>query len=547
MVAEKSKDRITVKTNRYSFARKLSNWLLPWFDAASQSADGDPLARFENGTADAHATPEIRQEIKENVRREVVNNPYLVGQNKVAENDVIGRTPRRKITDPRFTRQERRAIKKAFDKWMKDVKFASKLRTWLTESDDAGEGIAIMFPIDPSEKAAHPHVYKNKLLWGFRLIDSDRLTTYHGGDQLDPNNVDGVIVNKYDDVIEYKFLKEHPGADHNHINVDPLSTTTISSKYVFRLYRRARAEQIRGVSQKASSILLAGWMRQYMFAIVKAARKLASVNAVLRTNLPPQLSEALDENGNVILNDDGNPVMIEDRPEVGDTFDLDPDSIPCLPDSYDLSQITTEAVGDNHSEFVSGGVSAAGRARCMPESKATGSAARYNYASVRQDGQDWSHCNRVQQYDIELECCDPVFELWYSEAILVEGLLPDTVRTKIGPDDEPISPEGIWYWDAPEHVDPQKEGRALTERFRNGTDNPDAALLKNGVDPDDFYEQAAEAYGLEPNEEGIREYKKLVRNWVFQIPPEPAQQPQSVTQNMVQEMVEQAVQNWVED
>ena len=536
----------------YDLFRKM-NWIAPWFDAEAESATGDQEARFERGSADSHADPYVREEIRNNVRREVANNPHLQGQNRVGENDVIGRTPRIKVTDNRLSKEEQRFVKKEFSQWMKDVNFASKLRTQVTAADDDGEGIGVMFPIDPEEQKKNPHLYPNRVLWGYQLRDCDRLTTdIYGKPNLDPDNIDGVQVNKYGDPVRYDFLKQHPYDDKQNLQVDRDPYTRISSRYVFNMYRRSRPEQHRGVSQKTSSVLFAGYIRQYVKSVVQAMRKLASINAFLKTNLPPATRQRLDEDGNPELDAYDNPIYDETRPAVGANFNIDPNNIQCLPEQFELDQLDSTAVGDNHSELVNGVVSSVGRARCMPESKATGSAARYNYASVRQDGQDWNHCVRVEQFDIEINLLDKVFEIWFMAAIAFEGYLPGSVRTLKGPNDNPMVPDHVWYWDAPEHVDPLKEGKALTEKFKNGTDNPNAALLRAGYDPDEFYEQAAEAYGFEPDENGIKEYKKCVREYIFEKqgmpegaqssgPPVDVNSLRSLIRNIVEEAVSDAL------
>jgi capsid protein len=58
---------------------------------------------------------------------------------------------------------------------------------------------------------------------------------------------------------------------------------------------------------------------------------------------------------------------------------------------------------------------------------------------------------------------DRIFAAWLDEAVLIEGYLPDALRTL----DADLSHQ--WMWDGNDHVDPQKEANAQSTRLTNHT------------------------------------------------------------------------------
>ena len=57
---------------------------------------------------------------------------------------------------------------------------------------------------------------------------------------------------------------------------------------------------------------------------------------------------------------------------------------------------------------------------------------------------------------------DRLFAEWIGEAVLIEGFLPQSFRSK-----RPILHQ--WFWDGNEHVDPEKEANAEETQLRSGT------------------------------------------------------------------------------
>src|SRR5690606_4663797 len=104
-------------------------------------------------------------------------------------------------------------------------------------------------------------------------------------------------------------------------------------------------------------------------------------------------------------------------------------------------------------------------ARClnMPFNVAAGNSSGYNYASGRLDHQTYFKSIRVDQAHIESAILDRILAAWLNEAVLVEGLVPQSLRSV-----DAAFPHQ-WFWDGQEHVDPAKEASAQATRLQNNT------------------------------------------------------------------------------
>jgi capsid protein len=99
----------------------------------------------------------------------------------------------------------------------------------------------------------------------------------------------------------------------------------------------------------------------------------------------------------------------------------------------------------------------------MPYNVAACNSSSYNYASGRLDHQVYYKSIRVEQAHLGLVVLDRLLAAWLDEAVLIEGYLPDSLRTL----DADLSHQ--WMWDGNDHVDPQKEATAQATRLTNHT------------------------------------------------------------------------------
>jgi len=113
----------------------------------------------------------------------------------------------------------------------------------------------------------------------------------------------------------------------------------------------------------------------------------------------------------------------------------------------------------------------------MPFNVAAGNSSGYNYASGRLDHQVYFKSLRVDQHHLQLAVLDRILTAWLNEAVLVEGLLPQSMRQRGA-----LLPTHAWFWDGVEHVDPAKEATAQATRLANHTTTLAAEYARQGRD-----------------------------------------------------------------
>ena len=105
---------------------------------------------------------------------------------------------------------------------------------------------------------------------------------------------------------------------------------------------------------------------------------------------------------------------------------------------------------------------------------------------------------RVEQHHMQLAVLDRLLKAWLNEAVLVEGLLPQSMRMLAS---RPL-PEHAWFWDGVEHVDPAKEANAQATRLANHTTTLAAEFARQGRDWEQELRQRAKELSL-MNELGL--------------------------------------------
>ena len=460
------------------------------------------------GSANAHANPEVRSLIKDRARFEVANSSYLRGMARTSANDVIGTRPRLQITDNRLEPEEARAAEKVINQWIRDIGLGKKLRVQWNAKRHDGEGIGVMYEVDPNSPSGR--MFRNPIKWDYRLFDCDRLSDITGEYSTDKDYEDGVRKDAYGNPIEYRLLRSNPH-DLSTFAENAIEASIVPANRMFHLFSQDRPEQDRGVSEIQSGIVDSRTIRQYVRSVTKAMRNAASAGGILYTGLDPVLEQAYDEKGNPIFDANGEPVKDQQRCTPGETFNLDPDTITCAPDGYELKQMDSKQPGTNHKDFMECVIGSIGRATCLPKNKALGTSEGSNFASGQLDHQDWKHCIDVDRFDLETEVLDPVLDIVFPAAVRIEGLLPQAVRDLVGPDDHPQTPEHVWHWDESRGaLDPRKAANAITENFRNGTDNLAAAVSRQGKVLSQHLQEGADALGM-----NVEDYQKCIRGYLW--------------------------------
>jgi capsid protein len=205
-------------------------------------------------------------------------------------------------------------------------------------------------------------------------------------------------------------------------------------------------------------------------AVIAAAETAADFAAVLYTDAP--------------ANGEADPV------EPMDLVDLERRMATVLPGGWKLGQITAEQPATTYGEFKKEILNEIARCLNMPFNVAAGNSSGYNYASGRLDHQTYFKSLRVDQAHIETVILDRVLSAWLNEAVLVEGLLPQSPRAV-----DAAFPHQ-WFWDGQEHVDPAKEASAQATRLQNNTTTLAFEFARQGRDWDSELRQRAKELAL---------------------------------------------------
>lgn len=393
-----------------------------------------------------HASPEARKKIRERSRFEYCNSGYARGIVDTHVNGVVGTGPQLSIdaeqagTTPEIADK----IERGWNAWCQASQWYQRLRLGYHCSIADGEGLAIL---SSDEKQNHPV----KLAW--KNVECDQLEApleklFKPENQDGSKHVDGIDIDPFGRPVRYYFLKNHPGSQFATMEHAP----PVDATEVIHLFDRLRPGQTRGVSAMAPMLAPAAMLRQYTYAVLKAARRAASISFVMKTTNADEDSQLVDPYDIVQLPDDAGM---------------------SLPEGYELQQVKAEQPTGTYGEFKKEVVSEMGRPFGMPRNKAACDSSSYNYASGRLDHQDHGLLQRIKQDRLEAEACDPTFVAYCREAVLRDesDLFDDEVRAVLNEwlqRPERVPPHQ-WRWDQVEHADPMKEAQAEDTRLLNGT------------------------------------------------------------------------------
>ena len=391
--------------------------------------------------ADSANSNGVRRTLRTRARYECQNNSYAYGVLKTHAVYVVGTGPRLQMRTAIPAVNE--AVQARWRKWAKASRLARKLRIAKLTQDRDGE-VFLMFFTNPS--------LKDPVKLDLRVIEADQITSNIAG-LVDPNNIDGVILDEYGNVVAYE-LSPHPGAASiKDFNIEP---KRIDASDMIHLYHEDRPGQHRGIPTMTPSLPLFAKLRRYTQFTVDAAEVAALHSAVMHTNA----SASID------------PAEIDP----GTTMPINNMQITALPEGWSLDQMKPEHPTTTYSDFKLELVSEVARPIGMPLNIAAANSSRYNYASGRMDHQAYFRFIDVEQFDLEELVLDVILAKWWEEAVLIENYLPREAG-RIDADQE-----HEWFWDGYEHVDPNKEANAQETRLRNHTTTLAEQYAKEGKD-----------------------------------------------------------------
>jgi len=420
-------------------------------------------ANADGLSADAAASPDVRRLLRNRARYEVANNSYAKGIVLTLSNDVIGTGPKLQLlTDDAEANQR---IEREFMRWAKAVGLADKLRTMRMARATDGETFAILASNPRVGRASSP--VTTPITLDLRLIEADQVTTPDLS-ILDDNAIDGIVFDAAGNPVEYHILKQHPG-DMRGSGMG-LDYDRVPAEAVIHYFRADRPGQSRGIPDITPALPLFAQLRRYTLAVLGAAETAADFAGILYTDAPP----------------DGQADSVEPM----DAIELEARSLLTMPGGWKMAQVQAEQPSTTYGEFKKELLNEIARCLNMPFNVAAANSSGYNYASGRLDHQTYFKSIRVEQEHIGLAVLDRIFTAWVSEAVLIEGLLPQSARLR----DAELPHQ--WFWDGNEHVDPVKEASAQSTRLTSHTTTLAREYAEQGLDWETELRQRAKEVAL---------------------------------------------------
>lgn len=442
------------------------------YDAAQTTSENRRhWANADHLSANAAANPEVRRVLRSRARYEIANNGYARGIVNTLANYVIGTGPRLQMLtdDP----EANRIIEREFMRWAKAVRLAHRLWTMRVSQCEAGEVFAIL--------STNPRI-DSPVKLDLRLVEAEQVTSPWAM-RNDATLIEGIRFDEFGNPATYFVLRRHPG-DTSFWKTAPGSGgpddfDILPASAVIHLFRADRPGQCRGVPEVTSSLSLFALLRRYSLAVLSAAEHAALPGGVIYTDAPADSEAATVE-----------PM---------DQVEMDRGTWLTMPYGWKVGQIRAEQPTTMYGDYTSKVLNEIARPLNMPYNIASGNSAGYNYASGRLDHQSFFKSIRIDQQRVADIVLDHVLRAWISEGVLIEGLLPASVRTLDAVDS---GYPHQWFWDGIEHVDPAKEANAQATRLASNTTTLAAEYAKCGLDWESELRQRAKEVAL-MNELGL--------------------------------------------
>jgi lambda family phage portal protein len=285
-----------------------------------------------------------------------------------------------------------------------------------------------------------------------RLIEADQVAS----PTLVPDTrryLDGIRFDADGNPISYDVLKNHPGEGFFVVDDD---YDTVPAADVVHYFRCDRPGQIRGIPDITPALPLFAQLRRFTLAVLAAAETAAEFAGILYTDAPA--------NGEADAAEPFEPIELEKR------------MLLTMPGGWKMAQMKSEQPSTTYSEFKKEILNEIARCLNMPFNVAAGNSSGYNYASGRLDHQTYFKSIRVEQSQLARVVLDRILHAWLREATLIEGYLPNSLRTL----DSTF--EHQWFWDGHEHVDPAKEANAQATRLGSHTTTLADEYARKGQD-----------------------------------------------------------------
>lgn len=445
------------------------------YDAARDTDDfKNYWANADSLDADAANSRAARSKLVPRARYEVANNGYADGMVQTYATDLVGIGPKLRMQSKR--KEFNATVEHDWKLWCQAVQFRRKLWCMAHAKVQDGEGMGLV-RTNPGVR----HYVKLDLV----LIETEQCQTPMLPFSVD-GYIDGIKFDAWGNPEWYDVLPYHPGGAFN--TGFASMPERVPARYMLHWFLLRRPGQHRAVPEFRSTLNTGASSRRWREATVAAAETAADFTLFIKTAFPPEEMDSVT------------PMS---------TLGIEKRMMTALPNGYDPFQMKSEHPNATYEAFNKAQIGEQARPKSMPYNKAACDSSLYNYASGRLDHQTYYGGLNVEREDGNDLVLDPLFALWWHEAVLT-NIAADGQDSEWWGED-PFQPP-MHQWDWPKHpvADRGSEAEADDKELRNGKKSLSQLYTDDGRDFEEELPRMAADYGVTPDE-----MRKILRHAIF--------------------------------
>jgi capsid protein len=456
------------------------------YDAARNTAEfANYWANADRYDADSAHSREVRHTLISRSRYEIGNNGYSDGIAQTYSTDLIGNAPalRMQTGSPGLNQ----LVELEWHRWCKAIQFRRKLWTMAHAKHTDGEAIAII--------RRNPRV-RHAVQLDLQLVEAEQCQT--ADTLLMDGRIDGIRFDEFGNPTVYEILRHHPGS---RTAAWEAESEFVPATQVLHWFKMRRPGQHRGVPETSSTLNLGAGARRWREANLTAAERAALLTLMMKTQMTPE--EA-------------------DQVAPFSTMDIEKGLMSFLPAGWEMQQADGKFPTATYESFHKSLLNEQARPKNMPYNKAACDSSSYNYASGRLDHQTYYAALDVEREDCNDLVLDPLFELWFNEAIYQFGWFGGNFLV-VGP----AAREHSWDWPKHRVADVLQEAEANRTKLESGQIFIQRLFSDNGWDFDDECTACAAAFGVPVETLKTRLFDVLLPAVKQEAPKSPAVDPPS--------------------
>lgn len=407
--------------------------------------------------ADSANSKAVRAKLVPRSRYETANNGYADGIVQTYATDLVGSGPTLRMKSPDLVLNQ--AVESQWKKWAKTMQLRRKLWCMAHAKVQDGEAFAVI--------RANPKL-RHKVQLDLVLFETEQCSTPMLA-YSQPGYIDGIKFDEFGNPEWYDVLKQHPGGQFAFGNLS--EAERVPARFMLHWFLLRRPGQHRGVPEFRSTLNVGAASRRWREATIAAAETAADISVLLHTDQP--------------ADGENSPLDV-----AGQTIPFEKRMMVAAPNGWDVSQMKAEHPNSTYETFHKAQINEQARPKSMPYNKAACDSSSYNYSSGRLDHGTYYGSLDVEREDGDDLVLDPLFSVWWQEAVLTFGWNGDP--------DEP--PDHQWDWPKHPIADVESEANATDTNLRNGSKSLSRAYSEAGIDYEDELIAMAKDFGLTTDE-----------------------------------------------